>query len=142
MLVCVCVCVSVCVCVLVSVYVCSQASRSRATLSCDSSYLFMVLVLDISSLCFHTNLKMQFFPNLERKRRYFSQLDLYGYRSQKGEKNHCEDSYSGFDLLWQVIYVCKERIGPRTEPCRTPEETGTSSELMPLITTVCFRLSK
>ena len=35
-----------------------------------------------------------------------------------------------------------KRIGPRTEPCGTPGETGTSSELMPLITTVCFRLSK
>ena len=32
MCVCMCVCVCVCVCV------CSQASRSRATLSCDSSY--------------------------------------------------------------------------------------------------------
>ena len=34
MCVCVCSCVCVCVCV------CSQASRSRATLSCDSSYIF------------------------------------------------------------------------------------------------------
>ena len=34
------------------------------------------------------------------------------------------------------------KVGPRTEPCGTPEETGTSSELIPLITTVCFRLSK
>ena len=29
-------------------------------------------------------------------------------------------------------------IGSRTEPCGTPEETGTSSELIPLITTVCL----
>ena len=36
-----------------------------------------------------------------------------------------------------LMYASK-RIGPRTEP----EETGTSSELMPLITTVCFQLSK
>ena len=36
----------------------------------------------------------------------------------------------------------RKRIGPRTEPCGMPEETGTLSELMSLITTVCFRLSK
>ena len=54
-------------------------------------------------------------------------------------------SYSGFDLLGRVIYVCKEvvkSIVPRTEPRGTPEETGTSSELISLITTVCSRLSK
>ena len=39
---CVCVCVCVCVCAGVCVCVCSQASRSRATLSCDSSYCFSV----------------------------------------------------------------------------------------------------
>ena len=37
---CVCVRVCVCVCMHVCVCVCSQASRSRATLSCDSSYFF------------------------------------------------------------------------------------------------------
>ena len=36
----------------------------------------------------------------------------------------------------------RKRIGPRTEPCGTPEETGIFSELIPLITTACFRLSK
>ena len=36
----------------------------------------------------------------------------------------------------------RKRIGPRTEPCGTPEETGFLSELIPLITTACFRLSK
>ena len=36
--VCVCMCMCVCVCVCVCVRVCSQASRSRATLSCYSSY--------------------------------------------------------------------------------------------------------
>ena len=51
-------------------------------------------------------------------------------------------SYSGFDLLGQVIMYARKRIGLRTEPCGTPEETGTSSELIPLITKVCFRLSK
>ena len=40
------------------------------------------------------------------------------------------------------LMYARKRIGPRTEPHGTPEETGTSSELMPLITTVCFRLSK
>ena len=33
----------VCVCVIVCVSVCSQASRSRATLSCGSSYFFLLL---------------------------------------------------------------------------------------------------
>ena len=36
----------------------------------------------------------------------------------------------------------RKRIGLRTEPCGTPEETGIFSELIPLITTACFRLSK
>ena len=40
------------------------------------------------------------------------------------------------------IYARKRRIGPRTEPCGTPEENGIFSELIPLITTACFRLSK
>ena len=44
---------------------------------------------------------------------------------------------SGRSLMYAI-----KRIGPRTEPCGTPEETGTSSELIPLITIVCFRLSK
>ena len=41
MCVCVCVCVNACMCV--CMHVCSQASRSRATLSCDSSYLYCCL---------------------------------------------------------------------------------------------------
>ena len=36
----------------------------------------------------------------------------------------------------------RKRIGPRTEPCGTPENTGIYSELIPLITTACFPLSK
>ena len=36
----------------------------------------------------------------------------------------------------------RKRIGPRTEPCGTPEETEMLSELIPLITTACFQLSK
>ena len=36
----------------------------------------------------------------------------------------------------------RKKIGPRTEPCGTPEETGIFSELIPLIITACFRLSK
>ena len=34
----------------------------------------------------------------------------------------------------------RKRIGPRTEPCGTPEETGIFSELIPLITTACFSI--
>ena len=30
-----------------------------------------------------------FFPNCRKNRHYFSQLNWYWYRSQKGEKNHC-----------------------------------------------------
>ena len=40
------------------------------------------------------------------------------------------------------LMYARKSIGPRTKPCGMPEETGTSSELIPLITTVCFRLSK
>ena len=38
----------------------------------------------------------------------------------------------------------RKRMGPRTEPCGTQEDTGMLSELIPLITTVtdCFLLSK
>ena len=36
----------------------------------------------------------------------------------------------------------RKRIGPRTEPCGGPEETGIFSELIPLITTACFRFFK
>ena len=36
----------------------------------------------------------------------------------------------------------RKRVGPRSEPCGTPEETGIFSELIQLITTACFRLSK
>ena len=36
----------------------------------------------------------------------------------------------------------RKRLGPRTEPCGTPEDTGMLSELIPLITTDCFLLSK
>ena len=36
----------------------------------------------------------------------------------------------------------RKRIGQRTEPCGTPEETEILSEFIPLITTACFRLSK
>ena len=44
--------------------------------------------------------------------------------------------------LGRSLMYARKRIGPRTEPCGTPEETGTSSELIPLITTVGFQLSK
>ena len=45
MCVCVCACMHacVCVCVCMDVCACSQASRSRATLSCDSSYFFSLM---------------------------------------------------------------------------------------------------
>ena len=36
----------------------------------------------------------------------------------------------------------RKRIGPRTEPCGTPEEIEILSEFIPLITAACFRLSK
>ena len=40
--VCVCACMHACVCVCMHVCACSQASRSRATLSCDSSYFSLM----------------------------------------------------------------------------------------------------
>ena len=36
----------------------------------------------------------------------------------------------------------KKRMGPSTEPCGITEETGIVQELMPLVTTDCFLLSK
>ena len=36
----------------------------------------------------------------------------------------------------------KKRMGPSTEPCGTPKETGIVLELAPLMTTDCFLLSK
>ena len=36
----------------------------------------------------------------------------------------------------------RKRIGPRTEPCGTPEEIEILSEFIPLITAACVRLSK
>ena len=39
------------------------------------------------------------------------------------------------------IYA-KKRMGPRTEPCGTPDETEILSEEIPLMTTACFLLSK
>ena len=33
------------------------------------------------------------------------------------------------------------KIGPRTEPCVTPEETGMQFEFTPFMTTACFLLS-
>ena len=44
--------------------------------------------------------------------------------------------------LGRSLMYARKRTGPRTESCGTLEETETSSELIPLITTVCFRLSK
>ena len=40
-----------------------------------------------------------------------------------------------------LIYA-RKRMGPRTEPCGTPEDTGMLSELITLITTDCILLSK
>ena len=40
-----------------------------------------------------------------------------------------------------LMYV-RKRMGQRTEPCGTPEDTGMLSELISLITTDCFLLSK
>ena len=36
----------------------------------------------------------------------------------------------------------EKRMGPRTEPCGTPEDTGMLSELIPLITSDCFLFLK
>ena len=40
-----------------------------------------------------------------------------------------------------LIYT-RKRIGPRTEPYGTPEETGIQFEFTPFMTTACFLLSK
>ena len=36
----------------------------------------------------------------------------------------------------------RNKIGPRIEPCGTPEETGIVPEWKPFVTTDCFLLSK
>ena len=46
-------------------------------------------------------------------------------------------TFSGRSFMY-----AKKRIGPRTEPCRTPDETGIELELVPLETNGCFLLSK
>ena len=47
-----------------------------------------------------------------------------------------------FYLLMQVIYLCKKENLAKNRALWAPEETGIFSELIPLITTACFRLSK
>ena len=47
-----------------------------------------------------------------------------------------------FNGLGRPFMYARKRIGWRTEPCGTPEETGSFSELIPLITTACFQLFK
>ena len=44
--------------------------------------------------------------------------------------------------LGRSFMYARKSFGLRTEPRGTPVEAGTSSELIPLITTVCFLLSK
>ena len=51
------------------------------------SLLFLELVLDISCLCFHINLKVPFFPIGGKTTKFFP-IEGMGYRSEKGEKNH------------------------------------------------------
>ena len=60
------------------------------------------------------------------------------YKAVSSEKSLTLDlTCSGRSFMY-----ARKRIGPRTEPCGTPEETGIFSELIPLITKACFRLSK
>ena len=40
------------------------------------------------------------------------------------------------------LMYTRKRIGPRTEPCGMPEETGMQFEFTPFMTTACFLLSK
>ena len=60
------------------------------------------------------------------------------YKAVSSAKNLTLDlTCSGRSFMY-----ARKRIGPRTEPCGTPEETGIFSELNPLFTMACFRLSK
>ena len=48
------------------------------------------------------------------------------------------------DMTWsgRSFMDSRKRMVPRTEPCGTPDETGIVLELMSLVTTDCFLLSK
>ena len=49
----------------------------------------------------------------------------------------CDDSFSG-----RLFMKTRNRIGPKTEPCGTPELTGTDPDSSPSITTVCDLLPR
>ena len=53
-----------------------------------------------------------------------------------------QKSDSGFDLLMQVIYVCKKENWPEDRALWDAGGDWDFSELIPLITTACFSLSK
>ena len=48
------------------------------------------------------------------------------------------------DLTWsgRSFMYARNKMGPRTEPCGTPEETGIVPEWKLFVTTDCFLLSK
>ena len=46
----------------------------------------------------------------------------------------CDDSESGRSLI-----KTRNKIGPRTDPCGTPDVTGADAELSPSTTTLCDR---
>ena len=41
--------------------------------------------------------------------------------------------------MWQVTYLARTRVGPRTDPYGTPNVTDHSEMLRPLVTTLCLR---
>ena len=42
----------------------------------------------------------------------------------------------------RLFMYARNKMGPRTKPCWTPEETGIVPEWKPFVTTDCFLLSK
>ena len=63
---------------------------------------------------------------------------IHNYMAVSSAKSLTLDlTFSGRSFMYAM-----KRIGPRTEPCGTPEETEIELELVPLVTTDCFLLSK
>ena len=63
---------------------------------------------------------------------------IHNYMAVSSVKSLILDlTFSGRSFMY-----AKKRMVLRTEPCGTPEETGIELELVPLVTTDCFLLSK
>ena len=91
MCVCVCVCMHACVCVYACMCVCSQASRSLATLSCDSSFFFLLWI--------HLYLNNRFFLGLTLS-------ETLDHRVQGQNLGHLKKSFFFFFAF--IFLICNQ----------------------------------